>query len=154
MRSIYDNVDVGGFAAILASSAGVIQTGPAYDTKGYSTGALRLGITAVGGSANVIATRGTVAAIIEESTDGSTAWTTATSVDGSTIGTTVAAIGSVSDESVRIEGLNLNRKRFLRVKLTTGFGPIATAAAIFTVAALIEVGRGYQKPPTTNYSAT
>lgn len=155
MRSIYDNVAVGGAAVIFASTSGVVVTGPTVDTKGYNTAALRLSTTAVGGAANVVATRGTVAAIVQESDDNSS-WSTATSVDGTTIGSTVAAIGTNGNvTSVRIEGLGVsNCKRYIRVQLTTGFGPIATTAAIFTLAAIFELGRGYNKPPTTDYSPT
>lgn len=154
MRSIYDNVLVGGVAVVFASTAGVVVTGPAVDTKAYSTAALRVSTTAVGNSANVVAQRGTVAAVIQESDDNST-WTTATSVDGTTVGTTVAALSLPNVESVRIEGLGLsNCKRYIRVQLTTGFGPIATLGAVFTCAAVIELGRGYNKPSVTTYSAT
>lgn len=154
MRSVYDNIKADGFAVVYASVGGVVVTGPTVDTKGYNTAALRLSTTAVGGSANVVAQRGTVAAIIQESNDNST-WTTATDNTSTTIGSTVAATttnGSVT--SVRVEGLGLQRKRYLRVQLTTGFGPLATTAAIFTLAACIELGRGYNRPVTSDVSNT
>lgn len=154
MRSIYDNVAVGGVAVVFASNAGVIVTGPSIDTKNYSTAALRLSTTAVGGAVTATAVRGTVVAVIEESVDNST-FTTATDVTGATIGAT-ATPSTVNGlvVSARIEGLGLQRKRYLRVKLTTGFGPNATTAAIFTCAAVIEVGRGYNRPPTADVSNT
>lgn len=154
MRSIYDNVKLDGVAVVFASAAGVVVTGPTVDTKGYNTAAFRVATSAVGGAANVALTRGTVAAIIQESDDNSS-WSTATDNGGTTIGTTVAALLTPNVESVRIEGLGLsNCKRYIRVQLTTAFGANATTAAIFTCAGVIELGRGYNKPAVTTSSNT
>lgn len=154
MRTVYDNLNIGGVVAILASTAGVIVDGPIVDTKGYNSAALRVNTGAVGGAANLVAQRVTVAAVLRESADGVT-FANANDNTGTVIGTTVAAIitdGNVS--SARIEGLNQNRLRYLRVRLTVGAGPIATTAAIFTCAALLELGRAYNNPVTTTVSNT
>lgn len=154
MRSIYDNNTVLGAMAIYNSSPGIVHTSPSVDTKGYNSAALRFLTTAVGGSATAVATRGTLAAILQESDDNST-FTTATDVSGTTIGATVAPTttnGALT--SVRVEGLMQNRKRYLRMQLTSGFGPSATAAGIFTCTAVIELGRAYNRPVTSTVSNT
>lgn len=149
MRSVFDNIATGAFAAIYASLSGVVVTSAALDTRGYNSGAIKVNTTAVGNSANTVATRGTVAVVLEESTDNST-WATATDSAGTTIGTTVAAISTNGNVTpVRITGLNLDRDRYLRLKLTSGFGPGATLAGIFTLTACIEVGNAYNNPVTT-----
>ena len=153
MRSLYDNTVVQGYTILRGSSNAVVQTGASVDTKGYNSGALRVYIGPVGSGLSV-AGGSSLTAVLQESTDNAT-FTTATDNNGTAIGfvgTQATTTAVLSDE--RIEGLNLsNRKRYLRVQLTGYMGGSA-AANVFTAAAVIELGRAYQRPVTTTESNT
>lgn len=154
MRSIYDNTKVGGAVAIFGTAATVIVTGPSIDTKGYNSGALRVSIGTVGAGLSQNA-GSSLTAIIQESADNST-FTTATDNSGATIGFAgTTATTSVVIADTRIEGLNQNRMRYLRVKLTSvNSGTSGTVANAFTAVAVIELGRAYNTPTSTATSNT
>lgn len=153
MRSIYDNTVIGSAAALLASTSGVVAYGPSVDTKGFNTGAIRLQVSLVGSGVTSIAKNGSVAAVLEESADNST-FSAATDNGGTQIGCVATASSLVAVlASARIEGLGVsNRMRYLRVKLITYQGGLSPAAAIFTAVAVIELGRAYSNPTTTQSS--
>lgn len=154
MRTVYDNLSIGGLTSILASTGGIVIQGASVDTKNFNSAALRINCGAVGGAANIVAQRVTVAVILQESSDNST-WSSANDNTGTVIGSTVAAlITDASVTSARVEGLGQNRKRYLRVQLTTGAGPNATLAAVFTCTAFLELGRAYNNPVNTTTSNT
>ena len=152
MRSIYDNAVVKGYAIVKASSNGVIAYGPSVDTKGYNTAALRVFLSEVGSGLSV-AGGSSLSAVLQESTDDST-FTDATDNSGATIGFTgTQATTTAVLSDARIEGLGLNRDRYLRVKLTGYLGGTA-AANVFTAAAVIELARAFTDPVTETVSNT
>lgn len=152
MRSIYDNVTATGFAAAFNTTGALITTGASVDTKGYNTGVLRV-FTSTVGAGLAVGTGGSLTAVLQESTDGST-WTTATDNNSETIGGTITATTSAVIGSYRIEGLGTNRDRYLRVVTTAAFGGAAAVTRQFTSAAVIELGRAYQLPVNTDVSNT
>ncbi len=161
MRSIYDNAYVAALAGPFFATTGSVaaMNGASVDTKGYNTAALRVFITATGSTALTPSTVSTLTAVLQESSDNST-FTTALDNTGVAIGfpatavltaTTTAVIGSA-----RIEGLGLQRKRYLRVVLTPFLsgGAIALAPNSFTAVAVIELARAYNNPVTAVVSNT
>lgn len=153
MRSIYDNVATSGFAAAFNTLGATVCTGGSVDTKGYSTGVLRV-FTSTVASGIAVGNGASLTAVLQESTDGTT-WSTATDNTGATIGGTQTATTSAVITSYRIEGLNLNRDRYLRVVTTAAFGgAVSNNSKAFTSAAVIELGRSYQRPVDTTVSNT
>lgn len=151
MRSIYDNVTVGSIAAASNTTGSTICTGASLDTRGYNTGVLRVFVSTLASGLSV-GSGASLTAVLQESTDAST-WTTATDLTGATIGGTTEATTTAVLASYRIEGLGLQRKRYLRVQTTAAFGAVAPNR-LFTSAAVIEVGRAYSNPVTTTVSNT
>lgn len=148
MRSLYDNVSVGAIHAVLNSSVGIVSRSPSVDTRGYNSAVLRVNTSAVGTNI-LVGQGGSVVVVLEESADNST-FTTAVDNTGATIGSTITATTTAVLGSYRIEGLGLQRLRYLRVKQTSNFAAVASASAIFTAVAVIELGRAYINPvPTT-----
>lgn len=152
MRSVYDNLSVLGFAAAFNTASALICTGATVDTKGYNSAALRVFLSTTGSSLST-AQGSSLTAVLQESSDGST-WTTATDNTGASIGGTSVATTTAVLASYRIEGLNLNRKRYLRVVTTANQYSAGVVAAAFTSCAVLELGRSYQKPVTTTTSNT
>lgn len=155
MRSIYDNTAIGGAIAIFGSALAVTATGLGVDTKGYNTAAIRLSVSKVTSAITSIGTNQSIAAVLEESADNST-FSAALENNGGQIGcvATASSLAAVL-ASARIEGLGLsNRLRYLRVKLTTYQGSTGgvPAGAICTGVAVIELGRAYNVPTTTQSS--
>ncbi len=150
MRSIYDNVSVGAFQATYNSSNAVVSTSPSVDTKGFNSAALRV-FTTPTGAISTPGVGGSVSVILQESADNVT-FATANDNTGTAIGFTVNATVTAVLGSARIEGLGLQRLRYLRVRQTANFsaGVSTPSAAIFTAVAVIELGRAYSVPvPTT-----
>jgi hypothetical protein len=154
MRDVYDNIAVGGYTVLFSTTTSVVATGASVDTKGYNSAALRVYIGTVGAGLTVN-NGSSLTAVLQESTDNVT-FTTATDNTGATIGFTgTQATTSVVLAAARIEGLNTNRQRYLRVQLTAKQGGTSgTVANAFTSAAVIELGRAYQRPVTTTVSNT
>jgi hypothetical protein len=76
-------------------------------------------------------TTSTVAWALQESADGSTGWAAANDNTGTAIGGTINVKTVANDAYARVEGLKLNRKRYLRIVLTptyTGGSSPATLA--------------------------
>ena len=153
MRSIYDNTKVGGVIAVYGSLTGVVATGDGVDTKGYNSAALRVQTSAVGAGIPVN-TGASLVAVLEESADNVT-FSAANDNTGTQIGVTITATTTAVVASARIEGLNQNRLRYLRAKITTKMqvAPL-TPAKIFTGVAVIVMGRAYALPTDTTTSNT
>lgn len=149
MRSIYDNVTLGGVAgpAVNATASSVVATGASVDTKGYNTGVIRVYTSAIAGGIPA-ATPVTLVAVLQESSDNSN-WATANDNTGTAIGFTQTATTTAVIGSARVEGLQLNRKRYLRVTLQGG--GYATALTAFAV---VELGRAYSNPVNSAVSNT
>jgi hypothetical protein len=154
MRDVYDNIAVGGYTVLFSTTTSVVATGASVDTKGYNSGALRVYIGTVG-SGLTINNGSSLTAVLQESDNNST-FTTATDNTGATIGFSgTQATTTVVLSDARIEGLNANRKRYLRVQLTAKQGGTSgTVANAFTSVAVIELGRGFQRPVTATVSNT
>lgn len=152
MRSIYDNVSVGSIVASYNSTQAVVVTSPATDTKGYNTAVLRVYTSATGAGLGTGA-GGSVVAVLQESANNST-WSTANDNTGTAIGLTQEATTTGVLGSARIEGLGLQRLRYLRYTLTPHFAASISSAAIFTCVGVIELGRAYNNPVATTPGGT
>ena len=115
----YDDVKIVGGNSVVATSftGSTPATGNKVDTIGGDNAAVYASAAAASGTP----TTGTLAVKVQESADGSTAWTDALDNTGTAIGFTLDAHAAAADNIARIEGLNLNRKRYLRVVITPAF---------------------------------
>lgn len=160
MRSLYDNVTIGGVVGPVlnttTAATGVqgtfVTNGAQFDTKGYNTAAMRVYTTAITGVPATIAA--SLVAVLQESAAGSS-WASALDNTGTAIGFTQSVSTSTVMGSARIEGLNQNRLRYLRV-VTTGqiIGGASTSNNQFTSFAVIEATRAYNNPVNTTVSNT
>ncbi len=152
MRTVYDNIAIGSVLATYNSSPAVITTSPSVDTKGYNSACLRVYQTPVG--AGIVKTLAvSTVAVLQESADNVT-FTTALDNTGVAIGGNCQATTTAVISSFRVEGLGQQRLRYLRVSLQSGVPTTSSTAFISTTVAVIELGRGYQLPPTTAVSNT
>lgn len=158
MRSIYDNAVVAGlcgpkFNTLTATAA---TSGTSVDTKGYNSGAVRVFLTPTATITGLSSqTQSTLTVVLQESADNNT-FTSALDNTGTAIGGTVTATSTAVIASFRVEGLNQNRLRYLRV-VTTPFlssGVRANNDAAFTSVAVIELSRAYTRPVTSTVSNT
>lgn len=166
MRSVYDNLTVAGIVAqfnTLGAITGVqsapsgtsIDTyGAAVDTKGYNSAAIRV-FTSTIKTGLAAGAGGSLGVVLQESADATT-WSTANDNSGTAIGVTQTATTTAVIGSARVEGLGTTRLRYLRLKVTAYFAnALATSNTYgFTSAAVIELGRSYQRPVTTTTSNT
>lgn len=145
MHSIYDNVEVQKSLAPQSDAGGSEVDGSSVDTLGYNTAMLVFETGAASGSPSAIA----IDVRLQESDDNSS-WSDAKDNTVTVIG------GQVTEENhvllARIEGLGLNRKRYLRVIETTTFTG-GTSPAI-EVHSNILLDRGSEKPANTGESNT
>jgi hypothetical protein len=137
MHSIYDDVAVSKSIAPQSDSGGSPVDGSAVDTIGYETAMIVFEAGAISGAPSATS----IAVKLQESADGSTNWGDALDNTGVAIGGTLTAAGVLL---ARIEGLGLNRKRYLRAVETTTFTG-GTSPAV-PVHANILLGRGLEKP--------
>jgi hypothetical protein len=124
--------------------------GVSVDTSGYDNAKLHCYAAQATGSPSAAS----LAVTLQESLDGSTNWTNALDDTGVVIGFTLsglAAAGAVN--AARVEGLNLNRKRYLRVVVTPTFTG-GSSPAVLAYAELIFGGGAQQLPVTTAVSNT
>ena len=147
MRSLYDNVLVQASLRPQSDLGGSAVNGISVDTKGYNTAMLRASVAVASGSPTTAST----VVKLQESADNST-WTDATDNTGSVISATVSSKTTAQDVVLRIEGLNLNRKRYLRIVETTTFTGGSSPAVV--VAADVLLGRGFTLPSNTANSNT
>ncbi len=144
MRSLYDEIVVGASIAVAQGTTGATDTSAALDTMGYNTGVLEatVGLNSTAASPSAVVT------LMESATSGGT-YTAALANDGTTIGFTLTGnwnAGALQKNMVRIEGLGLNRKRFLKVQIVT------TGLSSSTVPnfAQITLGRSHKLPTQTS----
>jgi hypothetical protein len=146
----YDDVKIVGGASVVPTSftGSTPATGNKVDTIGGDNAAVYAsGATASGSPATA-----TLAVKVQESADGSTAWTDALDNTGTAIGFTLNCQAAAADNVARIEGLNLNRKRYLRVVITPAFTG-GSAPAILGFGQII-LGNETPLPVNTNVSNT
>ncbi len=156
MRSIYDAVGivttVGPIIAVGTASSTttpVVTNGTTVDTKGYNTAMIH----ARAGS--ISAGNGTLIVTLQESADNST-WSNALDNTGTVIGFTLIPGTNQNtlpvNGNARIEGLGLNRLRYLRGVISTIAS--TTVAAVSTAYAVVLLGRAYEEPVRTAVSNT
>lgn len=147
IRSVYDNILP--IIAVDARLAGTTaSTSVVIDTKGHNSAMLVVKATGSAGTP----TASSVAATITESDTSTGTFTSATDVGGTAITATATNTGGDAQTSARIEGLNLNRKRYIKVVLTPSFTGGTNPA--FTATAVILLDRSYLAPVTTTASNT
>lgn len=154
MRSIYDNVTLAGVAGpIFATTGGnTAVNGTSVDTKGFNTAVLRAYSTPVTGVPGTITA--SLTAVLQESAD-NTNWANALDNTGVAIQVAQSATTPAVVGSARIEGLGLQRLRYLRVVLTgKTVAASGTSNNQFTAFAVIELSRAYQNPTNTTTSNT
>jgi hypothetical protein len=122
--------------------------GASVDTQGYDNA--KLHVYAVTTTSNPSVATATVK--LQESADGSTNWTDALDNTGTVIGFSLDVHAADGFGAARIEGLNLNRKRYLRVVATPAFTG-GTSPAIVTNAEIV-FGNPTQLPVTSAVSNT
>lgn len=151
MRSLYDAVL---FVTCLFTNASVVsvQNGSdvtcAYvDTKGYNTAVLRGHGDAAASNTTFTATF----ALLECATSGGS-YTAANDNTGTQIGFTLNLHTAAADGLARIEGLNINRMRYLEVEITAASTGGTTPTA--NVWAEIALGRAFERPVNTAVSNT
>ena len=118
-NNIYDDVKIVGGASLPAQSfsGSSAADGAKVDTQGSDNAA----IYANGAEASGSPSAATLVVTLQESADGSTSWTNALDNTGTVIGFTLNCEAAAAENVARIEGLNLNRKRYLRAVITPAF---------------------------------
>lgn len=147
MRSLYDAVKIQtciGPTTVTGTLAGTTTNGSATDTKGYNSGVLYVaaGAVSTGG--------GTITVTLQESASATSGFANALDNSGTVIGFTLVTTGTFAQNQARIEGLGLNRLRYLRA--VTSYA--ASASGTGTIVATILLGRAYAEPVNTAVSNT
>lgn len=137
--------------SITGSSA---VNGVSVDTLGYDNAKIHVYADEASGSPSAAS----LAVTLQESTDGTGsgagAWTTANDNTGTPIGFTLSGLNAAAGvNAARVEGLNLNRKRYLRIVVTPSFTG-GTSPAILAYGEIIFGGNPQQLPVTTGVSDT
>ncbi len=149
MDTVYDNIAVIGGTSVAPQSisGSTAVDGSDVNTEGYASAELY----AYGAAASGSPTAATLAVKLQESSDNST-WTDALDNTGTVIGFTLTVTSAKAENAARIEGLNLNRKTYLRAVVTPSFtGGTSPASVAF---AQILLGAAAQKPVDSNISNT
>lgn len=147
MRSIYDAVKVKstiGPILVTGTLAGTTSTGSAVDTKGYNTAMLYVS------AGKILTGGGTLTVTLQESASATSGFANALDNSGTVIGFTLVTTDAFNEGQARIEGLGLNRLRYL--KAVTSYAASATGTG--TVVATILLGRAYAEPVNTAVSNT
>jgi hypothetical protein len=145
----YDNIRVVTSLKPQSFTGSSAVNGASVDTLGYDNA--KIHAYAVTTTSNPSAA--TLAVKLQESADGSTNWADATDNTGTVISFTLDAHAADAFNAARIEGLNLNRKRYLRLVGTPAFTG-GTSPAIVANAELVFGGDVQQLPITTTTSNT
>jgi hypothetical protein len=151
-NNVYDDVKILSGASVdpgtSLSSSGSATDGNSVDTQGADNAALYVRSAAASGSPSAFS----IACKVQESADGSTNWTDALDNTGAAIGFTLDVHAAAAENLARIEGLNLNRKRYLRAVVTPTITGGSSPAA--EVVALIIRGNVSPLPADSNASNT
>ena len=147
--TIYDDVKIiGGVSLVPQSISGsTAVNGTSVNTEGYTTAAIH----AYGDAATGTPTGATLAVKVQESSDNST-WSDALDNTGTAIGFSLTVTSAAAENVARIEGLNLNRKTYLRAVITPTFTG-GTSPASIAYASII-MGGALQLPVDANVSNT
>lgn len=147
----YDDVKILGGCSIdpqSDSTSAVAVNGNKVDTIGGDNAALYARAAAATGSPTTYS----LAVTLQESADGSTSWSNALDNTGAAIGFALDCHAAAAENLARIEGLGINRKRYLRVVATPTIAGGSSPAAVF-FAAIVIGGEG-QLPTDATASNT
>jgi hypothetical protein len=145
----YDNIKVVTTVKPQSLTGSTPATGASVDTLGYDNAKIHAYAVTTTSNPSVA----TVTVKLQESADGSTNWADALDNTGTVIGFTLDAHAADAPGAARVEGLNLNRKRYLRVVATPAFTG-GTSPAIVANAELVFGGDAQQLPITSTTSNT
>jgi len=146
----YDNIRNATSVAPQSFTGSTPATGLSVDTLGYDNAKVHV----YGAQASGSPTAASLVAKVQESADGSTNWADALDNTGTVIGFTVSALQTAAAPgAARIEGLGLNRKRYLRVVVTPAFTG-GTSPAILAYGEIVFGGDAQQLPITSAVSNT
>jgi hypothetical protein len=150
-ESIYDNVAIiGGVSVAPQSFSGSTPVnGGSINTSGYTDAAIH----AYGAAASGSPSAGSLVVTLQESATGTSGWTNALDNTGTTIGFTLPCTAALAENLARIEGLNLNRKQYLRAVVTPAFTG-GSSPAILGFAEVILGGPAQQLPTDAAVSNT
>ncbi len=125
--TIYDNVKLLGSVSVAPQSisGSTAVDGSSINTTGYTTAAIHTYADAASGSPSAA----TLVVTLQESSDNST-WSNALDNTGTVIGYTLTVTSAAAENVARIEGLNLNRKTYLRAVITPSFTGGTSPASI------------------------
>lgn len=146
----YDDVKfIGGTSLPAQSFTGSSAVdGSKVDTQGADNAA----IYANGAEASGSPSAATLVVTLQESADGSTNWSNALDNTSTVVGFTLNCESAAAENIARIEGLNLNRKRYLRAVITPAFTG-GSAPAILGFAQIL-LGNNQQDPVDSSVSNT
>ena len=124
--------------------------GVAVDTEGYDNAKLHVYAAEASGSPSAAS----LTVTLQESPDNNSDWTNALDNTGTVIGFTLSGLNAAAGvNAARIEGLNLNRKRYLRIVVTPSFTG-GSSPAILAYGEIVFGGGVQQLPVTTTSSNT
>jgi hypothetical protein len=148
--SAYDDIhQVSSIIPQSVSGASAVD-GVSVDTEGYDNAKLHVYSAEASGSPSAAS----LAVTLQESPDGTDTWTNALDNTGTVIGFTLTGLQAASGVSAaRIEGLNLNRKRYLRIVVTPTFTG-GTSPAVLAYGEIVFGGGAQQLPVTSTTSNT
>jgi hypothetical protein len=113
----YDNVYQGTSVTIQSLTGSTAVTGSAFDTEGYDNAVMHVRAESPTGSPSAA----TVLAQLYECATSGGSYTQALDNTGTVIGFTLNNYTAAADGFARIEGLGINRLRFLKIKVTPAF---------------------------------
>jgi hypothetical protein len=145
----YDDIKVATSVKAQSLTGSTPAMGVSVDTLGYDNAKIHAYAVTTTSNPSVA----TVTVKLQESADGSTNWGDALDNTGVVIGFTLDAHAADAVNAARVEGLNLNRKRYLRVVATPAFTG-GTSPAILFNSELVFGGDAQQLPITTTVSNT
>jgi len=149
--SLYDNdLLVGGVSVAPQSFTGsTAVNGSSVNTTGNTDAAIH----AYGAAASGTPTSGALVVTLQESATGTSGWSNALDNTGAVIGFTLTCTSALAENLARIEGLNLNRKQYLRAVITPAFTG-GSSPAILGFAEIVLGGPAQQLPVTSTVSNT
>ena len=150
----YDNIRNATSIAPQSFTGSSAANGASVDTLGYDNAKIH----AYAAQASGTPTTASLVYKLQESTDGTGsgagAWGDALDNTGTVIGFTISALQTAAAAgAARVEGLGLNRKRYLRVVATPAFSG-GSSPAILAYGELVFGGDAQQLPITTTTSNT
>jgi hypothetical protein len=142
--------DIHQVSSVIPQSVTGAVNGVSVDTQGYDNAKLHVYSAEASGSPSAAS----LVVTLQESLDGSTSWANALDNTGTVIGFTLTGLQAAAGvNAARIEGLNLNRKRYLRIVVTPSFTG-GTSPAVLAYGEIVFGGGAQQLPVTSAASNT